>query len=133
MALAGISGLLVGISLFAISFAAMFPFEAWYAACSGEGPWLGMLYGALIGGIPFAAIAYSYHQRWRARQKQWPRWERMRTLRQRTSLNLTELSTLPTNSSSSETPTVSEPRRTSHLPESEFTVPPPVGESGEET
>jgi hypothetical protein len=132
-ALAGTWGLFVGVALFAVSFAAMFPMVAWYAACSGEGPWLGMLYGAIIGGTPFTAIAYFNYQRWWARQKQWPRWDRMRTPRPRTSLNLTQLSPPPANLASGDAPRVAGPDHMSRRPGSDFNPSPPIGESGEET
>jgi hypothetical protein len=121
-----------GTLLFLITFVAMFVFLAWYAACSGEGAWLGMLYGALIGGTPIAAIVYTYRQRWRDRQKHWPRWERMRTPRSRNRLNLTEVSTNPINPPSVGTaPT--EQRLDPHRPRSESSSQPPIGETREET
>jgi MFS family permease len=132
-AMAAAAGMGVGVVLFIVSFVGMFAFLAWYAASSGEGPWLGMLYGAVIGGTPAAAIAYTARQRWRARQKRWPRWDRMRTPRNRSTLNLTELSTLPPNSPSSNAPPAGESGRTSLRPGNGFAPPSPIGESGEET
>lgn len=131
-ATAGIAGVCVGLAIFVVGFGAMFPFVAWYAACSGEGPWLGMLYGALIGGLPFVAIVYTYRQRWRARQRQWPRWERMRAPRTRGSLNLTELSSPPIPATPSP-PEAVRPVRNPSGRGNDFNPPSPIGETGEET
>jgi hypothetical protein len=50
---------------------------------SGRGPWLGSLMGLAAGAVPGAAIAYVVRRDWRQRQRQWPRWERMRAPRRR--------------------------------------------------
>jgi hypothetical protein len=52
-----------------------------YAACSGRGPWSGLLIGLAIGGVPGTAYAWWARRRWRKRQQQWPRWDRMRAPR----------------------------------------------------
>jgi MFS family permease len=67
----------VSAGLFGLMFLATFLALLWYAACSGEGPWLGMLIGAAMGAGPAALIAFGARRRWRERQRRWPRWERM--------------------------------------------------------
>jgi hypothetical protein len=131
--IAGIRGLCVGVVLFVVSYVAMFPFVAWYAACSGEGPWLGMLYGALIGATPVAMIVFSHRQRWRDRQKHWPRWDRMRVPRTGISPTLPQLSNTSIPSTSSVSQPAGESARNAQQPGSELTPPPPIGETREET
>lgn len=73
-----IGGLGVGAAMFFAVFLATFLALLWYATCSGQGPPLGMLIGAGLGGTPAALIALGARRRWRERQRRWPRWERMR-------------------------------------------------------
>ena len=40
-----------------------------------------MVIGGAIGGVPTALIAIGNRRRWQERQRQWPRWERMRSPR----------------------------------------------------
>jgi hypothetical protein len=61
-------------------------FSALAALCwlfSGRGPWLGALMGLAAGAVPGAVFAYFARRDWRQRQRQWPRWERMRGPRRR--------------------------------------------------
>jgi hypothetical protein len=132
-AMAAAAGMGVGVVLFIVSFVGMFVLLAWYAAPSDEGPWLGMLYGGLIGGTPAAVIACVARQRWRTRQKQWPRWDRMRTPRTTNRLNLTELANLSTHPASGDASPVDERGRAADRSGSEFSHSPPIGDAGEET
>jgi hypothetical protein len=65
----------------------------WYAVSSGEGIWLGMLYGGSISGVPAAFLATGRYRSWKQRQRDWPRWERMRVPRQRAMLAVTAVAT----------------------------------------
>jgi hypothetical protein len=78
-----LSGLAVAAILFVALLIALLPVFLSYAACSGRGPWLGMLTGLGIGAIPGAAFGGINRWFWRQRQRQWPRWERMRAPRSR--------------------------------------------------
>ena len=82
----GAAALIGGAGVSAVLFAAVFMAAmlalAWYAACSGRGPWVGMLVGAGLGGGLAGLIAVGARRRWRERQRRWPRWERMRSRRQ---------------------------------------------------
>ncbi len=106
-AAAAVGGTVTAAVVFIVIVFVLIPILAWYSACSGKGPWLGMLYGALISGVPVAGIAAISWQRWNDRQKHWPRWERMRTLSRRTSLNIVEVPSTPSGSGQS-TPLQSE-------------------------
>jgi len=77
-----IGGVAVSAALFGLVFMAALLALVWYAACSGQGPWVGMVFGAGLGGAPAALIAAGARRRWRERQRRWPRWERMRGRRQ---------------------------------------------------
>jgi hypothetical protein len=68
----------ISVAAFVASLLPLILMLLWYAACSGEGVWLGMLYGVLIGAVPAAVYAGQRRRRWRVRQQHWPRWERMR-------------------------------------------------------
>jgi tetrahydromethanopterin S-methyltransferase subunit C len=50
---------------------------------SGLGPWLGALTGFAVGAVPGVLFAVLARRDWRERQRQWPRWERMRAPRRR--------------------------------------------------
>jgi hypothetical protein len=76
-----LAGLFVAVVLFVILLLLITPLLVWYAVCSGLGPWLGMLTGLAVGAVPGGILAWEAHRRWRQRQKQWPRWERMRAPR----------------------------------------------------
>jgi hypothetical protein len=84
-----IGGVGVAAAMFFGVFLATFLAMLWYATCSGQGPLLGMLIGAGLGGTPAAAIALGTRRRWRERQRRWPRWERMHGPRGTTVLTLT--------------------------------------------
>lgn len=78
------SGLLVGVVVFGLFFVVLGTGFIWMSICSGLGLWLGMLMGMLIGAVPGAAFAWATRQSWRARQRRWPRWERVRRRREST-------------------------------------------------
>ena len=82
---------LIGVIVFVVSLIPLFPLFLWYAACSGQGPWLGMLIGLLIGTIPGVLYARWRRHWWHKRQQQWPRWERMRVPRSDATLNVTPM------------------------------------------
>jgi hypothetical protein len=92
-------------------------FLTWYSACSGEGPWHGMLIGMAIGATPAAFFAGTARQRWRARQRHWPKWERMRTPRRRAILNVNELGNPPADPATNVESATTDPTPTSPLPE----------------
>jgi hypothetical protein len=86
---AAIGAVGVAMGIFALGIVGLVPILLWYAACSGEGPWLGMLIGGLIGAAPAALYAWASRRRWKDRQRRWPRWENMRVPRTRAALNVT--------------------------------------------
>jgi hypothetical protein len=73
-----VSGLAVAIVLFFTLLIPLVLVFLWYAACSGRGPWLGMLTGLVIGALVGAVPSLWNRRRWRERQRRWPRWERTR-------------------------------------------------------
>ena len=90
-----VGGFAVSAGLFATVFVGTLLVLLWYAACSGQGPWLGMLIGAALGGTPAALIATAARRRWRERQRHWPRWERMRASGGRAVLTVTAVPAPP--------------------------------------
>jgi hypothetical protein len=62
---------------------ALVPLLLWYALFSGLGPWRGMVGGLAFGAGLGGTFAFVTYRQWQQRQKQWPRWERMRAPRQR--------------------------------------------------
>ena len=90
-----LTGLPVAVVVFLVAFVTMFLLTLWYSVCTGQGPWLGMAYGALIGAGPAALIAGGSYRQWRERQRRWPRWERMRSPRRRPVLTVTSIPAPP--------------------------------------
>jgi MFS family permease len=78
-----LSGLAVAIVLFCALVIPLIVLFLWYSLSSGRGPWLGMLTGSGIGAVLTALLAVWSRRRWQKRQREWPRWERMRAPRQR--------------------------------------------------
>jgi len=96
-----IGGLGVAAAMFATVFMGTFVILMWYATCSGQGPWLGMLIGAGLGGGLAAVFTLDARRRWRERQRGWPRWERMRAPRRTAVLTVTQVPGPPLPSSPS--------------------------------
>lgn len=105
-AASAIGAFAVAAVLFMVGMVGLFLALAWYSACSGQGPWLGMLTGGLLGGVPAALVATGARRRWRERQKRWPRWERMRSPRPRATLTVTPI---PTPSTQPPAPAANDP------------------------
>jgi MFS family permease len=97
-----VSGLGASVAMFAAVFMATFLALLWYATCSGQGPWFGMLIGAGLGGGPAALISLDARRRWRERQHGWPRWKRMRGPRETAVLTVTQVPAPPLSASASQ-------------------------------
>jgi membrane-bound metal-dependent hydrolase YbcI (DUF457 family) len=78
-----LSGLAAAVVLFFTLLIPLVLLLLWYSTCSGRGPWLGTLTGLGIGAVPGMTYAAFTRWLWRKRQRQWPRWERMRAPRRR--------------------------------------------------
>jgi hypothetical protein len=91
----GTMAVLTGVcwSLFAFCafFFLMFVVLCWFVLCSGHGPWFGMTIGAATAGAPGVLYAVATRWRWQARQRRWPRWERMRARRTTAALSVTQI------------------------------------------
>jgi len=59
-----------------------------FSICTGQGPWIGMLIGLLCATTPSVPLIWSQRVRWQARQRAWPRWDRMRAPRRRAPSNV---------------------------------------------
>jgi hypothetical protein len=94
-AVAVVSGMGFSLVLFCATFVALFVLLLWYSVCSGRGPGWGMAIGAATGGAPAALIAVGNRRRWLARQRRWPRWERMRARRTPAALSVTQVPVPP--------------------------------------
>jgi hypothetical protein len=81
-----LTGVVVAVVLFFTLLIPLVLLFLWYAACSGRGPWLGMLTGLASGALLAAVPAVL--SRWRERQRHWPRWERMRARRRNRALSV---------------------------------------------
>ena len=92
----------VAVFLFGAKFVALSALLLWYSVCSGLGPWIGLVTGLAIGGVPGAVWASVARCRWRKRQEQWPRWERMRAPRGPRSLTPVPAPAEPTPAAESE-------------------------------
>lgn len=84
-----VSGLAVAVIMFLTLLLPLVLVFLWYAACSGRGPWLGMLTGLGIGTLIGAVPSLWNRRRWRERQRRWPRWERMRSPRPDVAITVT--------------------------------------------
>jgi hypothetical protein len=91
-----LAGAAVGAVLFVIAFVPVFLLLLWYSLCAGRGPWWGMAIGAGVGGAPAALYAIAARRQWQARQRRWPRWERMRARRTGVALSVTQVPAPPT-------------------------------------
>lgn len=87
-------GLGVAAAAFLILFGVLTILLLLYSACSGRGALGGMFIGGATCGLPAALIAVGNRRRWQERQRQWPRWERMRSPR-RPNLSVTPVAAPP--------------------------------------
>ena len=90
-----VGGLGVAVAAFLVLFGVLTLVLLLYAACSGRGAWGGMFIGGATCGVPTALIAFGSRRRWQERQRQWPRWERMRSPRRRPNLSVTPIPAPP--------------------------------------
>ena len=74
-------GFTISAFVFFLLVVALVPLLLWYALFSGLGPWRGMGGGLALGAGLGATFAFITCRQWKQRQKQWPRWERMRAPR----------------------------------------------------
>jgi hypothetical protein len=99
-----VSGLAVAIVLFFTLLIPLVLVFLWYAACSGRGPWLGMLTGLVIGALVGAVPSLWNRRRWRERQRRWPRWERTRGSRRDRAITVTVVPLPPAAGPSADSP-----------------------------
>ena len=75
------------IFVFIIAFAPLAILFIAFSICTGQGPWIGMLIGLLCTTTLTVPLIWSQRVRWQARQRAWPRWDRMRAPRRRAPSN----------------------------------------------